>query len=547
MKKYNTITAWLTLLLCIFSLVPLLILGTYNHPTGDDYYYGVETAHIWQETHNLFAVLKEAAKGVGKEYQIWQGTYSAMFLMYLPPNLFGEKAYHLVTPVLLFLLLGGIFFLTHALLRRLLHASVPEWIALASVLSILCIQTTPFASEAYFWYNGSMYYTGYLAITLFYFGILLRMQESHGIPACVLACLLAFFLAGGNYVSLLPTMLLSIAFAALAFLPSDKASAMNPTAPASTAKGAYADSNTLSSPAKRASVNSNALSLPAKGAYADSNTLSSPAKGSSVKRAWLFLLPCFSLLAGFLISALAPGNRVRQSGMWKISAVKAILKSLRQGLLFLYGFNSLWLLAALLLLTPILWKICAGSKCRFRYPALVIGFSYGILCSTTCPTFYTMNSTGPARAAAIMYDVFLIFVLFSYGYLLGYLQRVLREKTPGRVISKMQQFLSGKSSVIWALAALLILLPVLILCSASLNCVRAKVALQSGDAKAYEAQYQERLAALYDDSIKEIVFSPYETTADLLYVGDFSSDPLDPTNERVAEYFYKNSVIVRYD
>ena len=41
------------------------------------------------------------------------GDYSSMFLMYLPPNAFSERAYHLVTPVILLLLSGGLFYLLH--------------------------------------------------------------------------------------------------------------------------------------------------------------------------------------------------------------------------------------------------------------------------------------------------------------------------------------------------------------------------------------------------------------------------------------------------
>ena len=69
-----------------------------------------------------------------------------------------------------------------------------------------------------------------------------------------------------------------------------------------------------------------------------------------------FLPACSALCGGFLISALAPGNKVRQSEMWKIPAIKAILKSLRQGGFFLLGWTGLLLVLALFLITPILWE-----------------------------------------------------------------------------------------------------------------------------------------------------------------------------------------------
>ncbi len=474
-KLYADLVALLMLVLLIISLIPLLHLGLYNHPTGDDYYYGVEAMHTWQNTHNPFLVIIEAAKGVAEQYRIWQGTYSALFLMYLPPNIWGPNAYHLVTPLILTLLVSGIFFLAHELLCRLCHSTGGEWLAVSSVLSLLCIQTVPFAPESYFWYNGSIYYTGYFAVSLIYFGVLCRIIRENRPSMSILACLLAFFLAGGNYVSLLPTMILSFFLVLESFL-------------------------------------------------------------RHRKKSLLLFPPFFFLCIGFLISALAPGNRVRQDGMWKIPAIKAVLKSLRQGLFFLRGWTGPWLLIALLVLTPVFWNLYSRTKLSFRLPAIVIGFFYGIMCSFTCPTFYTMNSTGPARAAALMYYAYLFFIIFAWFYLLGYLYR--------RELPFLTKLLSDQLPHWSAALLVLILLGIFLGTPSSFNGIRALKCLQSGDAAAYEAQYRDRLLILSDTNVTDVIFLPYQNQADLLYVGDLSSDPNDPTNKRVAEYFGKHSVIV---
>ena len=148
--KAEKIVMYAMAALLIGLLIPVIYLGRYNHPTGDDYYYAVDTHHVWEETRNPLAVLGEAAEGVAKEYQIWQGTYSAMFLMYLAPNLFGDWAYRMVTGLILLLLTGSIFYFLKPLICDYLKGSKAFWGITASTLSLLCIETVPTQSETFF-------------------------------------------------------------------------------------------------------------------------------------------------------------------------------------------------------------------------------------------------------------------------------------------------------------------------------------------------------------------------------------------------------------
>ena len=107
-NKFAKWKPYIFLAVLLASLVPLVWLGRYNYPTGDDYYYGTEAHLVWQQTGSIPQAISAACAGVAKSYQIWQGTYSALFLMYLAPNAFSNTAYHLVTFVILLLLCGGI-------------------------------------------------------------------------------------------------------------------------------------------------------------------------------------------------------------------------------------------------------------------------------------------------------------------------------------------------------------------------------------------------------------------------------------------------------
>lgn len=511
-KYWNEKTAaGVMLLLLVVALLPVMVLGRFNHPTGDDYYYGATTHLIWEETGNLFAVIVAAAKGVALEYGRWQGTYAALFLMYLPPNVFGILPYRFVTAGILLLLCGGIFYLGNVILKQTLGMSKCGVTICCSAVSLLCFETVQGPGESFFWYNGSMYYTGFFAITLFFLGLAIRSMEKPTIPRSILLCLLAAILGGGNYVTLLPCMILTIGLCAWSFW--------------------------------KRKTGRKAVSM-----------------GSLV------------ILLGFAVSALAPGNQVRQDGMWKIPAWKAVAKSLLQGILYLQAWIGIWWILAALLITPVLLAAMKKSRFRFESPVCVIGILYGIFCSMSCPTFYTMNSTGPARAVAAVYYGFVLFSFAAYGYLLGFLQRVVRERwekderpetmasvknagTTATAESKettRRVGTAGQKRMVFEWLYVVVVLALVVgacVTGAASETTTAKSfrLLASGEAAAYEKEFQERLGLLQDDSLTELVLSPYEHQPEMLYVGDFSGEVDEPTNKKLAEFYGKESVRVEYE
>ena len=108
--KIEKVVAIGLFILLLANLLPIMWLGRYNHPTGDDYYYGAEAHVVWEETGSIIETIKDSFRGAAYDYQTWQGTYSAMVLMRLQPTVFSECAYHWVTFAILLLLAGGIFY-----------------------------------------------------------------------------------------------------------------------------------------------------------------------------------------------------------------------------------------------------------------------------------------------------------------------------------------------------------------------------------------------------------------------------------------------------
>lgn len=483
-NKFAKQKPYIFLAVLLLSLIPLVWLGRYNYPTGDDYYYGVETHRIWQQTGSLLQTFTAACNGVADTYKNWQGTFSALLLMYLPPNIFSNTAYHLVTLVILLLLCGSIFYLLRPLVCRFLPGTNGEWIIISSVFSFLCIQTVAFQSDSFYWYNGSMYYTGFFAVTLFFLGTLLRYLYNGKKILLLPLLLFAVFLGGGNYVSLLPCMLLWVTVTLLLLLRKNK-------------------------------------------------------------KAYICGFTSVVLLLSFAVSAMAPGNRVRQDGMWKLPAWKAIAKSLLQGIRYTFAWTGLWWLLAALLLLPIFLHILQKKNGDFFFhPILFTGYSYGLFCSMSCPLFYTMNSTGPGRAVAIVYYTFLLISFAVFFYWIGFIVRKLQmrqndpenKKAPGKL--KLARYL--------AMAILLFGIFFTGLWQET-SAIKAIQVLTDGEAAAYAAEYEDRLLLLKDPEVTDVVLTPFTHQPALIYTGDLPGDPTDPTSERTARYFGKNSLYVNYN
>ena len=74
--------------------------------------------------------------------------------------------------------------------------------------------------------------------------------------------------------------------------------------------------------------------------------------------------------------------------------------------------------------------------------------------------------------------------------------------------------------------------------------VSAVYSLRENEAKIYNEEWQERLAILNDENIKDVVFHPYSRKPYLLFFIDVTDDKTNWINEAYARYFNKNFVVL---
>ncbi len=173
--KQLKIVTGIAIMVLIVSIIPILWISQYLHPFGDDYVFGAEVYKIWNETHSFPACIQAAWNVAMTMYHTWQGTYSACFLMALQPGVFGQ--YWLGPIILLFSLAGSTYTLLYMVMRKLLHSSKLEYLFVSTLFVLMTIQFTWSYYDAFFWYNGAMYYTLFYSLSLTLASLLICYQQ----------------------------------------------------------------------------------------------------------------------------------------------------------------------------------------------------------------------------------------------------------------------------------------------------------------------------------------------------------------------------------
>ena len=133
------------------SLLPLLIISFYNHPTGDDIFYGLEAHMAFKQSNSIFSVLKEAWEYTLFDYNRWQGTFIAIFLMRIQPSIFSDKAYFITTFITLGGLMFGTTYLCKQIFTKIFQAKNYIWIGISALILLIQIQYVPEANESFYW------------------------------------------------------------------------------------------------------------------------------------------------------------------------------------------------------------------------------------------------------------------------------------------------------------------------------------------------------------------------------------------------------------
>lgn len=479
------------IIISIIILLPLIYIARYNHPSADDFEYSVTTASVWANTHSFPLLLSTALQKTMHSYMQFQGTYISCFLMSLQPAIFGDSYYSITTLIMLLSIWGGNFIFVYVFFIKLLKVDRLTSTALWALVSSYMTQFAPSPVETFYWYVGATHYT-------FFYWILMTIISIHSvfivgdrelsnkknILLSVVGSVFGFIIAGGNFITSLLNVMINAVVIALLFLLKRKRQAV----------------------------------------------------GS------IFIM-VFSF-TGFLINVLAPGNDVRQSEVVSggKDPVTTIFSSIIQGILSVDKWIGLKTIIFLVLLSPIIMRIIAKyipSEFRFNNPFIVTIISCAFVCGMYAPPVYADESIFAGRVSNIIFFIFVVTLVFNEFYYIGYLFRRTFVNGENTFINFIQSLQIRKTTYVLLTVVTFVLASVCLKNSAYYKSFNS---ILSGEAKAYEAEWNERMKYFSASKGKDATPDPFKNKPEVLFLTDMGNDPDVFPNKFIAEYYGLKSV-----
>ncbi len=178
---------------------------------------------------------------------------------------------------------------------------------------------------------------------------------------------------------------------------------------------------------------------------------------------------------------------------------------------------------------------------EFHFPGLFTALTFGVYASQATATIYVDGTMGGGRQGAILWYFYVLWMVANVLYWCGWIaKRVLKAEKSEKVDLLAQKYLLRYFAVTGALLAAVVLFGNV----QSTTSYRAYRMWRNGWAQAYGAGWEERIAVLKDDSVKNPVFQPLNYVELLMYTDLQPENGYVWVNWACAEYYGKESVTV---
>ena len=476
---------FLIIAVCIFLLLPLIMVGTYDRPSADDFGYSLLTHDAVQNGGNPLDLFKSAIYTDIDYYNTWQGLYSSAFILSLQPAIFGEQFYSITCLMLLFLEFVCLYFS----LKILNEVFIKEKniFVFTSSLIILAIlnMLLPSATQGLFWYNGAMNYTPWaftnllgccLLIKLFY----MDKNDKKFYLLLAFSAVLSFFTSGGNHVTAFANILFMLMFTVFLILK---------------------------------------------------------------KRRYYSLLPLLLAIIGFIIMYIAPGTAIRQDALIQEGLVPSSITGLfintfqHAKSMSVEWMNFKWMLS-LIAITPLSLKISRNIKDKLEVihlfaflicSALVIGGMFAV-------PYYAMSDFGAPRVTNVIWITFMLLSWMNYTVIISLLQK--KEFINPNLES--DDFKKTVTIIVIVSLFLIFYLPQNGDLSNSYICLHE---LKDGTAEKFAVEQDNRFYILKHSNSTDIKLENL-TSGSILYFADLESDPNIWPNTNVEKYYHKEHVYI---
>ena len=248
------------------------------------------------------------------------------------------------------------------------------------------------------------------------------------------------------------------------------------------------------------------------------------------------------LAAGFVYSMTAPGNAVR-AGMigYTCSPVKAVARSLYEGVILMAGYVRFPLLGLTALVSPLRWRAAKDSPSTFRHPFWLIFLTAGLFCAQRTPPIYSIASIGDGRIQDTYWLCFVVLWLLWVYVLLGFAARKWPEARPEPL---------GRAVV------------VLGLCLSLAGCLGCRypgdtlygvqnmrgnsawMSLVSGEAAQYDREMTERERLLNDDTQPVVTLEPLTAVPRIFMEDELEPGAVYDVRPSLCRYYGKEAILL---
>lgn len=507
--------SYLLIVIYALSLIPVLIIGKYDYPSADDFSMGLGTRLVYEATGSLLAVAGKILSETVRYYRTWIGYFTSCLFTTVSPATFGEAWYALTPAVILLALHVGVAVFFYALMEKALGMNRYARRCMTVLALFLMVQRMPEGSlrvEAFYWYSGAGNYTLTFSAGLLYLAFYVLsvcgVRSKNRSLFLVLACIMGFLAGGGNYLSALSFAVVSVLFAV--YLVKRKT---------------------------RQGENSRMGRLCVIGS----------------------LLPAAFYLCGFAVSCLSPGNQIRGGEAEGYGALKSILLSLYYTLSYPLNQWMNWAVLLILALAGVIFWMGFAEKPGNGAQAVQLGFTapfpaavlaYGIVSCVVTPALYAQGNMDAGRIQSTFWLHAVLVLLLLEWYLVGGLYRRFSKEQNASAVSCLQN--ASAASCLRNGAGGFVRAIFLFFIAFSLLAVKgnpdfytgtsAVSELLDGSAARYGRENEERLRILKNPREQDAVLPRYTVQPNLLYFEDVSEDPDDWINQKMSEYYGKNSI-----
>ena len=489
-RKISKAISWISVVIFILSMIPILYLSFFNYATGDDLNKSCATHLVLMNGGSLSDFVAGALSEIGSFYNGWGGNWFACALWTVEPSIFGEDVYHITLYIALLAILGGIGYLSYYWYQKYIKADKCYFVIMLMMLFFVTVQSMPAGHTAFFWYAVIANYIIPYALTLLTAVWIDKWLENGKWTYIIGVTVAGIMIGGAGYMEALVQFEILVLFLIYCVI-----------------------------------------------------------RKAKFKRIFGVLIPFIGFAISFAFNLLAPGNAARGGesidlglGNIIITIKDSILRGASNTVEYFLNGRLLFIYVPLLIAIAWLCIDLKTSDYKYEYPIIKIVIGFLMYCSTYAPMSFMKDIDGSSGHTNSYWLYFILWITYTIVYLVGYIKV--------SILSKEKTCLSTNRSTAFDYACLGISVGiVLISCClykhflGNMYSYKCYDYIVSGRLSDFEEQMQERFVLLNDPKVDDVVVPMMNDDQGPFLHFAITDDPTVYTNYVTADFYGKNSVI----